>query len=80
MRLGFNPWDTRSPGGGNGNPLQYFRLKNHMDRGSWETNSPWGHIELNTTEHAYKNFKIHELVDTYKKFFLLVHNPPNFFS
>ena len=23
------------PGGGNGNPLQYFCLNNHMDRGSW---------------------------------------------
>ena len=25
----------RSPGGGNGNPLQYFCLKNTMDRGAW---------------------------------------------
>ena len=24
-----------SPGGGNGNPLQYFSLENHMDRGAW---------------------------------------------
>ena len=27
----------RSPGGGNGNPLQYFGLENPMDRGVWLT-------------------------------------------
>ena len=27
----------RSPEGGNGNPLQYSRLKNSMDKGSWWT-------------------------------------------
>ena len=26
----------RSPGGGNGNPLQYY-LENSMDRGAWQT-------------------------------------------
>ena len=25
----------RSPGGGNGNPLQYSCLKNSLDRGAW---------------------------------------------
>ena len=25
----------RSPGGGNGNPLQYSCLENHMDRRAW---------------------------------------------
>ena len=25
----------RSPGGGHGNPLQYSRLENPMDRGAW---------------------------------------------
>ena len=29
------PWSGRSPGGGNGNPLQYFCLENPMDRGAW---------------------------------------------
>ena len=34
----------RSPGVRNGNPLQYSRLKNPMDRGTWQaTYSPWGH-------------------------------------
>ena len=27
----------RSPGGGNGNPLQYSCLQNSMDRGIWQT-------------------------------------------
>ena len=29
------PWSGRSPGGGNGNPLQYSCLENSMDRGTW---------------------------------------------
>ena len=29
------PGWRRSPGGGHGNPLQYFCLKNPMDRGTW---------------------------------------------
>ena len=29
------PWLGRSPGEGNGNPLQYSCLKNSMDRGAW---------------------------------------------
>ena len=30
----------RSPGGGNGNPLQYSCLKSPMDRGAWWTTAP----------------------------------------
>ena len=29
------PGSGRPPGGGNGNPLQYSRLENSMDRGAW---------------------------------------------
>ena len=29
------PGSGRSPGGGNGNPLQYLCLENPMDRGAW---------------------------------------------
>ena len=29
------PGSGRSPGGGNGNPLQHSCLKNSMDRGTW---------------------------------------------
>ena len=32
---GLIPGSGGSPGGGNGNPLQYFCLENLMDRGAW---------------------------------------------
>ena len=34
--LGLIPGSGRSPGGGNGNLLQYSCLKNSMDRGAWQ--------------------------------------------
>ena len=33
--LGSFPGLGRSPGEGNGNPLQYYCLENPMDRGAW---------------------------------------------
>jgi len=33
--VGLIPRSGGSPGGGNGNPLQYFYLGNPMDRGVW---------------------------------------------
>ena len=33
--VGSIPVSGRSPGGGNGNPLQYSCLKNRMNRGTW---------------------------------------------
>ena len=33
--MGLNHGSGRSPGGGNGNPLQYSWLENLMDRGAW---------------------------------------------
>ena len=33
--MGWISASGRSPGGGNGNPLQYSRLENPMDRGAW---------------------------------------------
>ena len=33
--LGSIPGSGRSPGEGNGNPLQYSRLENSMDREAW---------------------------------------------
>ena len=33
--LGSNPWSGRSPGEGNGNPLQYACLENSTDGGAW---------------------------------------------
>ena len=32
----FHPWVRKIPGEGNGNPLQYFCLENHMDSGAWQ--------------------------------------------
>ena len=37
----------RSPGGGNGNPLQYKCLENSMDRGTWRV-AVHGITELDT--------------------------------
>ena len=35
MQLRTNLWVRKSPGEGNGNPLQYSCLENPMDRGAW---------------------------------------------
>ena len=35
--LALIPGSGRSPGEGNGNPLQYSCLENSMDRGAWQT-------------------------------------------
>ena len=38
----------RSPGEGNGNPLQYSFLENPMDKGAWQ--ATWGGKELDMTK------------------------------
>ena len=38
--MGLIPGSVRSPGEGNGNPLQYSCLENSMDRGSWQATVP----------------------------------------
>ena len=40
----------RFPGEGNGNPLQYSRLGNPMDRGFLAGYRPWGHKDSDMTE------------------------------
>ena len=40
----------RSPGEGNGNPLQYSCLVNSMDKGAWRGYSPSGPKESDPTE------------------------------
>ena len=48
--LGSVPGLGRSPGEGNGNPLQYSCLENSMDRESWRATVHGTTIELDTTE------------------------------
>ena len=51
------PGSGRSPGGGNGNPLQYSCLGNSTDRGVWQASAcrvakSW--IRLSTQAYRYK--------------------------
>ena len=46
---GSNPVSGRSPGKGNGNPLQYSGLGSPMDRGAWQ-DTVHGVTESDTTE------------------------------
>ena len=39
--LGSIPGSVRSPGEGNGNPIQYYCLENPMDRGTWQATIQW---------------------------------------
>ena len=41
----------RSPGGGNGNPLQYSYLGNLIDKRSLVGYSPWGFVQLKRVGH-----------------------------
>ena len=64
------PGSGRSDGEGTGDPVQYSRLENPMDRGDWQATvhaefhrrrslvgyCPWGHKELDTTERLTLSF------------------------
>ena len=52
---GLIPGSERSPGEGNGNPLQYSCLKNPMDRGAWWTVVHGVTKESDTTEGLNNN-------------------------
>ena len=47
--LGSNPGSGRSPGEGNGHPLQYACLENPHGQRSLAGYCPWDHKELDTT-------------------------------
>ena len=59
------PGSGRSPGEGNGNPLQYSCLENSMDRGVWRaivhgvakswTHLKWLSMHINTHTHIYNH-------------------------
>ena len=55
--MGLIPALGRSPGEGNGNPLQYSCLKNSMDKRSLVGYSPWGGKKSDTTESLNKTLK-----------------------
>ena len=48
--MGLMPRSRRSPGVGNGNPLQYSYLDNRMDRGAWWATFHGGYKESDTTQ------------------------------
>ena len=50
--LGLIPGSGRSPGEGNGNPLQYSCLENPMDQGAWWA-TDHGIAESDTTEQLH---------------------------
>ena len=47
----------RSPGEGNGNPLQYYCLKNPMDRGAWQATVHGVAKESDRTERLHFHFQ-----------------------
>ena len=53
--VGLIPGSGRSPSGGNGNPLQYSRLGNPMDRGAWWATVCGVAKESDTTEQLNNN-------------------------
>ena len=54
--LGSTPGWGRSPGGGNGYPLQYSCLENPHGQRSLAGYSLWGRKESDTTEHTHKHY------------------------
>ena len=52
-----DPWVGRSPGEGNGNPLQYSCLENPRGQRNLVGYSPWGPEEMDMTEVAERKHK-----------------------
>ena len=66
------PGAGRSPGEGNGNPLQYSCLENSMDREAWRvqaSQSPGGHKESGKTEQLSLHFILRRILTVIFFFF-----------
>ena len=57
VTVGLIPGSGRSPGGGNGNPLQYSCLENPMDRGAWWA-TVHGVTQSQTQLSTYKHMEV----------------------
>ena len=63
--MGSIPGSGRSPGGGNGNPLQHSCLGNPMNRGAWGEYGPWGSKESDSnevTQHTQQAHSLHNIL------------------
>ena len=58
------PGSGRSPGVGDGNPLQYSCLENSTDRGAWQATVYWV-AESDMTEHACVRARAHTHTHTH---------------
>ena len=54
---GLIPRSGRSPGEGNGNPLQYSCLENSMDGGAWWATGPWGPRESGLSDFTLRGLR-----------------------
>ena len=76
--LGSVPGSIRSPGEGNGNPLQYSCLKNSMDRGAWQAPVLEGHKESDMTEHFSLTHSLMHILISFSDFYHVLFSLPMF--
>ena len=75
------PGSGRSPGEGNGNPLQYSCLENSMDRGVWRATVHGGGKESGMTEqllltHSIEDYLNFTVLYNFQKFtYMISYNP-----
>ena len=62
------PGSGRSPGGGDGNPLQYSCMENSVNRGAWQTTAHRSHRvdKTETHTHTHRVTKTHKLEEVPK--------------